>query len=249
MKIIIALFVFCYINTSYSQQNTIIQDTVEKSYFTTNSMEELMNKFVALPCGISAKDSMNIVLDKLDNFLKNYVPDPKYSDDKYALASCRESLKGVKEGGYGIGAVLIDDKGNILTSAHNEQIQLNRSDLHGEMTLLTNFEQSEKAKAYMNGYTYKKGVWLFTSLAPCPMCFMRIVSEAELDAKYSSPDLNYGLITTECLPPSYKNVVSKHKVEQGNCSTVLQKMGHLLAFYTFLDGRGTYKNVSKSDIK
>jgi tRNA(Arg) A34 adenosine deaminase TadA len=244
MKIVAIIFLMCSISSSHAQQNTRIQDTVEKSYFTTNSMEELMNKFVALPCGITVKDSMNMVLDKLDNFLKNYVPDPKYSDDKFALASCRESLKGVKEGGYGIGAVLIDDKGNILAYGHNEQIQQNRSDLHGEMTLLTNFEQSEKAKAYMNGYTYKKGVWLFTSLEPCPMCSIRIAS-GELDAKYSTPDPDGGMITQACLPPSWRDLIAKHKFQQGNCSPLLQKMGHLLALYTFLDGRGRYKNVSE----
>ena len=76
----IALLLLFSMKTS-SAQHTGIADTVEKSYFTTNSMEELMNKFVALPCGITVKDSMNMVLDKLDNFLKNYVPNPKYSDD------------------------------------------------------------------------------------------------------------------------------------------------------------------------
>ena len=248
MKIITLFFVMCSISLSHAQQNTRIQENVEKSYFTTNRMEELMNKFIFLPCGITAKDSMNIVLDKLDNFLKNYVPDPKYTDERYALASCRESLKGVKEGGYGIGAVLIDDKGNILALGHNEQIQLNRSDLHGEMTLLTNFEQSDKARAYMNGYTYKKGVWLFTSLEPCPMCFIRI-GEGELDAKYSTPGPDGGMITRECLSPSWRDRLSRRKFEQGNCSSLLQKVGHLLAFYTFLDGRGVYKNVSESEIK
>ncbi|MEO5999206.1 MAG: nucleoside deaminase [Chitinophagaceae bacterium] len=245
MKVIfIALLISFCITLSHAQQNTGIQENVEKRYFTTNNMEELMNKFVELPCGINIIDSMNKVIDKLEIFLKSYVTDPKYSEDKYALASCLEALKGVKEGGYGIGAVLIDDKGNILASGHNEQIQLNRSDLHGEITLLTNFEQSEKAKAYMNGYTYKKRVWLFTSLEPCPMCFIRI-AEGELNAKYSTPDPDGGMITKDCLPPSWRARVSKYKFEQGNCSPVLQKTGHLLAFYTFLDGRGTYKNVSE----
>src|SRR5690349_20830968 len=107
MKIFAIIFLICCSTLTQAQQNIGIQENVEKSYFTTNSMESLMNKFIALPCGITSKDSMNTVLEKLDNFLKNYVPDTKYTDDKYALASCGESLKGVKEGGYGIGAVLI----------------------------------------------------------------------------------------------------------------------------------------------
>jgi tRNA(Arg) A34 adenosine deaminase TadA len=116
------------------------------------------------------------------------------------------------------------------------------------MTLLTNFEQSDKAKQYLNGYVYKKGMWLFTSLEPCPMCLIRIAS-AELDAKYSTPDPDGGMVTQACLPPSWRDLVSKHKFEQGNCSPLLQKIGHLLAFYTMLDGRGSYKNVSEAEIK
>lgn len=247
--IIIVLLLSLCTNQSYAQKNTNIPDTIEKSYFKTNSLEELRNKFAALPCGISVKDSMNIVMDKLENFLKNYVPDPKYSDEKYAIASCLEALRGIKEGGYGIGAVLIDDKGNIISGGHNEQIQLNRSDLHGEMALLTNFEQSDTAKKYMNGYTYKKGMWLFSSLEPCPMCFIRLAT-AELNTKYLSPDPDGGMVTkANCLPSSWKDLASKHTFERGNNSPLMQKLGHLLSFYTFLDGRGPYKSISEPEIR
>lgn len=50
------------------------------------------------------------------------------------------------QGGYGIGSVLVDTDGKVIASAHNSQIQKYRSDLHTEMTLLTNFEESCLAK-------------------------------------------------------------------------------------------------------
>jgi tRNA(Arg) A34 adenosine deaminase TadA len=235
MRKIFLLLSFCLIvSFNYAQD----KDTVLDSYFITHDKAEYLQKLAALPCGIKLTDPVDVIVDKLWNFLSAYVPQQRYSDDFYAKESNLQALISVKEGGYGIGAILIDQNGKIISKAHNSQIQKHRSDLHGEMTLLTNFEQSRAAKKYMNLYLYKPGLTVFSSAEPCPMCFIRLTS-AGVETRYCTPGPEDGMVTrVNCLPDSWKALAAKHKFEKGKCSPVMQKLAHLL-FYTFLlDNRG-----------
>jgi len=213
-------------------------DTVPNSYFVTYSKGEYMQKLANLPCGIRESDSIKTVLYKLSIYLKNFVPDKRFTDDKYAKASSLQALKSVQEGGYGIGAILIDSNGNILEAAHNKQLQLHRSDLHGEMSLLTQFEQKKYAAKYMNAYVYKPGLMVFSSAEPCPMCFIRLATVG-VNTVYCTPGPDDGMVNrVSCLPPSWADLAAKHSFKKGNCSPVMQKIAHLLFFSFLLDGRG-----------
>lgn len=127
-----------------------------------------------MPCGIKTDDSEKVILQKLQTYLLAFQPSQTYSDDVYAKAANIQALKSVLQGGYGIGSVLVNSEGKIIAAAHNSQIQKHRSDLHAEMTLLTNFEESRQSKQYVNVYIYKPGLTVFSSAEPCPMCFIRI---------------------------------------------------------------------------
>ena len=213
-------------------------DTVPNSYFVTYSKAEYMQKLAALPCGIKESDAVKTVLQKLSGYLKSFVPGERFTDDKYAKASSLQALKSVLEGGYGIGAVLIDSNGNILEAAHNNQLQLHRSDLHGEMSLLTQFEQKKYAAKYMNAYVYKPGLIVFSSAEPCPMCFIRLATVG-VNTLYCTPGPDDGMVSrVSCLPPSWADLAAKHSFKKGNCSPVMQKIAHLLFFSFLLDGRG-----------
>lgn len=219
---------------------TTTQDStrVDSSYFVTHTREELIDKLVDLPCGIKPDDPVKTILQKINVFLTNFNPAPEYSDDIYARAANLQALKSVIEGGYGIGSVLIDKDGKIIEEAHNNQMQEHRSDLHAEMALMTKFEESRKAKKYMNIYVYKPGLTVFSSAEPCPMCLIRI-STAGADTKYCTPGPEDGMASRiDFLPPDWKALAMKHDVSLGDCSPVMQKISHLL-FYTFLlDNRG-----------
>lgn len=212
----------------------------ELSYFVTRDRSELIKKLVDLPCGINAEDQLRVILQKLDTYLDNFTIDPEYSDDAYALEANRQALKSVMQGGYGIGSVLIDMNGKIIAAAHNSQIQEHRSDLHAEMTLMTNFEESHRSKKYMNIYVYKPGLIVFSSAEPCPMCFIRI-NTAGADTKYCTPGPDDGMASrTDFLPPAWREMAEKRKVVLGDCSPVMQKISHLL-FYSYLyDNRGPH---------
>lgn len=241
MKRTLILIYFLFLAlTSFAQQETSLTNNVDLSYFITKDREELINKLVDLPCGINAYDPVKTILQKLQTFLVNFQPSAEYSDDVYAKEANLQALKSVMEGGYGIGSVLIDSTGKIIHAAHNTQIQKHRSDLHAEMTLLTNFEKSRKAKKYMNIYVYKPGMTVFSSAEPCPMCFIRINITGS-DTKYCTPGPEDGMVNrVDYLPPYWKELAMERKVSIGDCSPVMQKISHLLFYSYMLDDRGPH---------
>jgi len=222
----------------FSQQGNLVSTQVDPGYFITHTREDLMSKLMDLPCGIKPDDPVKTILQKVEVFLNAFIPEAEYTDDAFAKAANIQALKSVKQGGYGIGSVLIDKNGTIIAAAHNSQIQEHRSDLHAEMTLMTKFEKSPKARKYMNLYVYKPGLTVFSSAEPCPMCFIRI-STAGCDTKYCTPGPEDGMVTRiSCLPPSWQEMALKQKVEIGDCSPVMQKLSHLLFYSYLLDNRG-----------
>lgn len=221
-----------------AQQNNSLSNSFNNSYFITHDRIELMKKLVDLPCGIQVDDPVKVIVQKIEDYLKAYQPAKEFSDDLYARESNLQAVKSVKEGGYGIGAVLINKEGKIIAAAHNSQIQEHRSDLHGEMTLLNEFETSRASRKYLNSYVFKPGLTVFSSAEPCPMCFTRLNS-AGVDTRYCTPGPEDGMVNhVECLPPSWRDLASKHTVIKGNCSPVMQKFAHILFYSYLLDNRG-----------
>ncbi|MCU0473143.1 MAG: nucleoside deaminase [Bacteroidales bacterium] len=239
-KVFLFVCLIILVCVSFSQQNNSPLTQVDPAYFFTHSREDLIRKLVDLPCGIKADDPLKVMLKKIESFLITFVPEKEYEDDEYAKAANIQALKSVVQGGYGIGSVLVDQDGNIIAYGHNTQIQKKRSDLHAEMTLMTNFEESHKAKKYMNLYVYKPGLTVFSSSEPCPMCFIRI-STAGADTKYCTPGPEDGMVTrVNCLPPSWQELALKNRVEIGDCSPIMQKLSHLLFYSYLLDNRGPH---------
>jgi len=237
-KALLFCFVIILIYHSDAQNNKQVSGKVDHEYFITHSREELISKLVDLPCGITPEDPIRVILQKLHTFLVNFQPAEEFSDDIYARESNLQALKSVMEGGYGIGSVLIDKDGKIIEAAHNTQMQKHRSDLHAEMTLLTKFEESRKAKKYMNIYVYRPGLTVFSSAEPCPMCLIRI-STAGADTKYCAPGPEDGMASRiDFLPPDWKALAMKYDVSLGDCSPVMQKISHLLFYSFLLDNRG-----------
>ena len=215
----------------------IFSQTTEDSLITRNKAELLL-KLVALPCGIKADDSVPVVLQKLETFIGDYQPDPKYTDDFFAKESVKQALKSVKKGGYGIGAVLYETKsGKLLQAEHNAQLTKLRSDLHAEMHLLNQFEDNKKSKPYRNKYVYKKGLTVFSSAEPCPMCFIRLATVG-VDTKYCATGPDDGMVQNmTCLPKYWRELAQKNYIGKGNSSPILQRIAHVLFFSYLLDDR------------
>jgi tRNA(adenine34) deaminase len=236
-KLLVLTLVFLNCTFLISQQ-VYSDEQVPSDYFVTHSREEFIKKLVDMPYGIKQEDAVNVIIKKMETYLLNYIPQDKYPDDYYAKESNIQALISVKEGGYGIGAILIDATGKIIAKNHNQQIQKHRSDLHGEMSLLTEFEQKASSKKYMNLYVYKPGLTVFSSAEPCPMCFIRLATVG-VNTKFCTPGPDDGMVNrVSCLPQSWIDLASKCKYEKANSSPVMQKTAHLLFFSFYLDSRG-----------
>lgn len=201
----------------------------------------LLEKLIALPCGIEATDSKSQILDKIASYLDNYQPNAAYSDDEAARASVRWALKGVQEGGYGIGAVIAHQHEGLLHGAYNAQLQRGRSDLHGEMNLLNQFEDDPAYGKYLNkraftggeGTFYDPELFVVSSAEPCPMCFVRL-SISGVATKYVTPGPDDGMTArVDCLPPFWAELAKQNTFERADASPVLQKLAHVL-FFSYL---------------
>lgn len=159
---------------------------------------------------------------KLHSKVYAYKPDPKHADDYYLLECCKEALIAVQEGNFGIGNVLVDTEGSltgqpgkILLKGHNELMYpYYRSDRHGEMVVLDDFEEK-----LANGYWGKKykasdplpsGITLYTQLESCVMCLARIANSGIARCLYGAPDNGGGMVHLLCnLPPTYTALANR----------------------------------------
>lgn len=239
-KVLVLVFLAILLAPTFALKNGVVQEKTDPAYFVTRSKEEVIKKLIDLPCGIKADDPIKEITQKLKDYLVAFQPSKEYSDDTYAKAANLQALKSIIQGGYGIGSVLIDTDGRIIAESHNNQIQKHRSDLHAEMSLLTDFEESRLAKKYLNIYIYKPGMTVFSSAEPCPMCFIRI-NTTGCDTKYCTPGPDDGMVSrTDYLPPYWKEMALERHVTIGDCSPVMQKIAHLLFYFYLLDDRGPH---------
>ncbi len=217
---------------------TFFGQNIDNQFNTPSNRIELIEKIVALPCDIKKTDPVKIICRKLEKYLVQYKIDQKYDDDLYAKMANLQALKSVKMGGYGIGALIIENKtGKILHASHNKQLTSLRSDLHGEMALLNEFEDNPKNAKYRNKYTCKDGLTLFTSAEPCPMCFIRIATVG-IDTKFCTAGPDDGMAQrVECLPSYWRDLAKKHKTEKSNSSPIMQIIAHILFYSYMLDDR------------
>lgn len=231
MKKLIALFLFII---SFS----IKSQTIDSMFVTPANRDELMKQFMSLPCRIVQTNNVKTICQKIEKYLISYKNDPNFPDDKFAKAANWQALKSVKMGGYGIGAVIYENKTRrILHAAHNSQMTKLRSDLHGEMTLLNEFEDNPMNKKYRNKYVCKEGLTVFSSAEPCPMCFIRIATVG-VDTKYCTAGPDDGMTKrVQCLPPYWQDLASKHKTEKAQSSPVMQMIAHVLFYSYMLDNR------------
>jgi cytosine deaminase len=147
-------------------------------------------------------------------YLLNYQPDPQHVDDVYAWLACALALQGVATGNFGVGALLVDRAGRVLTQGHNGIFNPRfRSDRHAEMVVMDDWENS--AAELIDGT-------LYTSVEPCPMCLVRLSSSAVRRVFYVAPDLSGGMVRRmEGLPPFWVQMAESKEFGQARCSSDL----------------------------
>lgn len=160
------------------------------------------------------------VLEELEERIVSLVPHPEYPHDKFIIITLREAIAAAKEGNFGVGAVLVRENGEIVQRGHNRVFNpYFRSDLHAEMDVMTKFEERFKNIETMRGFT------LFSSLEPCPMCFLRLIISGVGKVYYAAMDRDGGMVQRrEHLPPEWKGLAKRQEFGLARCSPELSEI-------------------------
>jgi tRNA(adenine34) deaminase len=161
-----------------------------------------------------------LTLDEIDRALTTYIPDPRYPHDRYVLIAVQEAVAGAREGNFAVGACLIDAAGQVVQRAHNQMfVPYFRSDLHAEMNVMTRFEDRNKNAGSLRRHT------LFTSLEPCPMCVVRLITAGVGKVYHAAPDIESGMVRTlNQLTPVWVQLAERLEFAQADCSPLLQEL-------------------------
>ncbi len=176
-------------------------------------------------------------IEKLEERIYSFIPDPRYRDDPYALVTLKEGIAALKSGSGGIGACLVDERtGRVVELGRNRQYaSYFRSDLHAEMDLLTRYEDRMKKPAGNAGCNPRtcEGLVLYSSLEPCPMCLTRIINSGIKKMYYVAPDPEGGMVTRqECLPPFWQRFARDREFARARCSPGLCEMASELFHFS-----------------
>lgn len=165
-------------------------------------------------------------IDGWKEWVTAYKPKASYSDDLPSLECVKLALEAVEAGNFGIGCVLYDPTGKEVVRGNSNHVfePYFRSDFHGEMVVMDDFEERFRDVTSMKGYT------LYTSLESCPMCMARLITSGCGTVLYVAPDKTGGMVhLMENLPPVWLDLMRKRKPPQvfgqAQCSPDLQQAG------------------------
>lgn len=154
-------------------------------------------------------------------FLRDYVPASDLPDELAAIAVCRLALRAAASGTYGVGAVLLDEKGSVIVEGQNQvHGPIFRSDLHAEMVVMNEFENRAAPRTVLSDYT------LVTSLESCPMCMTRLIFAGVGTILHVRADDVGGMVQRKnALPPIFQQITDQQRQRwrQAECSQELRE--------------------------
>ncbi|ARS48156.1 dCMP deaminase [Ectopseudomonas mendocina] len=141
--------------------------------------------------------------------LLQQAPAATRADDTWARLCCEQALLALEEGCYAVGAVLVDDAGELLCSGRNQVFAGHyASAAHAEMQVLDQLE-AEHPQVDRSGLT------LYVSLEPCLMCHGRILLAGIRRVRYLARDRDGGFAARPPrLPRAWANLASRLCVAQ-----------------------------------
>lgn len=143
--------------------------------------------------------------------------DSEHPDEPYAFMTCVLALQAVAEGNAGIGCAIVGADGDCLAYGHNKVFHpYFRSDLHGEMATMNEFEDMKLAIP-------PGDLTLYSSLEPCPMCMVRLVTAGIGRVLFLARDEMWGMTEErEKLPPIWKDLAEGKVFAAAACSQALR---------------------------
>lgn len=167
-------------------------------------------------------------LDALAGAVEGATADPARSHDRYVIAALQEALAAAANGNFGVGAVIVDGRGQIVERGHNHVFHPHfRSDIHAEMDVLDRFEDANPSLDSVTDYT------LYTSLEPCPMCLTRLITSAIPRVYYAAPDTESGMVSRlDQLTPVWVELAKGQEFAPADCSPDLATLALEIFLHT-----------------
>ena len=157
-------------------------------------------------------------------YVDQYAASASFKDDLAAVRVCQLAATAAELGTYAVGAVLLDDNGEVLAEGHNKTfVDGFRSDLHAEMVVLTKFETEHQMAQNPGTLT------LISSLEPCPMCMARLIYSGIGSIRYICDDPHGGMVSRKSLlPPKLQEISEDLSQVWGlaECSSDLREAAH-----------------------
>ena len=154
-------------------------------------------------------------------YLEEYEPSHEMRHEEVALRACMLAIRASELHTYGVGAVLLDERGDVIVEGHNEvYVSGFRSDLHAEMVVMNKFESAHGRVDAVEHYT------LVTSLEPCPMCMTRLIFSGIGTILHVRADDIGGMVQRKSsLPPIFKEITESNSQVWGmaECSDTLRE--------------------------
>lgn len=164
-------------------------------------------------------------MDRLRLRVAAFTPEYEQGEDKWPFRCCQLALAELEAGNYGVGAVLVDQNGEVLAQAGNRVFSPRfDSSAHAEMRVLDDFE------ANYPEYRGRELLTLYVSLEPCPMCCTRILASGIGRVVFISPDSNGGMMS-HCnnLPDAWKNILQLIDIKEYEGQKELKSLASDLA--------------------
>ncbi len=177
-------------------------------------------------------------IDKFKARLTGYKFNNAYPDDSYIWLADILALEAVNSGNFGVGCILTDANGNVVVRGHNEVFNpYFRSDRHGEMVVMDEFEDAHQNILNPEGFT------LYTSLESCPMCLIRMITSGISRILHAAPDMEGGMVhKMKYLPQFWIDLVAGQVYSQAECSQELIDIANGIFLYNADELKEKLKN-------
>jgi len=181
--------------------------------------------------------------DELEIQLHNYEKNPEgYMHDKPSIISIKEAIDAGRMGNIAVGGCVLHNDKVIAQNGNKTLAPYHRTDLHAEMVLLNELEESLKDNPTpeMRNYT------MFTSQEPCLMCLARICFNQVGKTYYvyrdgSSPEAGEQT-NWDRLPPGFRGMGSRLIIEEADCSPKLKEISKQVWMNSIGSGINEYLN-------
>ncbi len=164
-------------------------------------------------------------LEQLEDRFHSLKPKDELHDEVAARRACLLALQALREGSYGVGAVIVDGENNILAEGYTRVFSNGfHTARHAEMEAL---DELERNCPYISNRSELK---LLVTLEPCPMCFSRSLLSGIGEVRFLCADPDGGM-ANRCghLPPTWRNLSQLQQQRPAHCSEPLKALARDLA--------------------